>query len=109
MKNYIQDGARLQYANSSGSTITSGTGVLVGKRLGVAVADIANNTTGVLAMDGVFLLPKTLANVIAQGDLLYWNDTAKELTSTASGNTFAGYAHKAAGSTSSTIECRINR
>ena len=109
MKNYIQDGDRLDYANSSGNTITSGTAVLVGKRVGVAVADIANNTTGVLAMEGVFNLPKLSTDVLAQGDLLYWDNTNKRLTSTTTSNTLCGYAQNAAGNGATTVDIMLNR
>jgi len=108
VKNYIESGERLQYSNTSGSTITSGTAVLVGKRLGVAAADIANNTTGVLAMRGVVNLPKDNTVVVSQGALLYWDDSAKKLTTTVTGNTLAGFAHKAAGTTTTVIDCAIN-
>lgn len=109
MKNYIQKGDRIQFANSTGGTITSGSGVLVGKRVGVAVADIANTTTGILAMEGVFNLPKLSTDVIAQGDLLYWDNTNKRLTSTTTSNTLCGYAQNAAGNGVSTIDIMLNR
>lgn len=109
MKNYIQDGDRLQFANSSGSTITSGSGVLVGSRVGVACADIPNNTTGVLAIDGVYNLPKLSTDVVAQGALLYWDNTNKRLTVTSSGNTLAGFAMGAAGNGVTTVDININR
>lgn len=109
MKNFLQAGERLQYANSSGSTITSGSPVLVGKRIGIAVADIADGTTGILAMDGVFSITKLTADVVTQGALLYWDDTNKRLTITPSTHELAGYAHAAADGTKTTVECRINR
>ncbi|MBE7413847.1 MAG: DUF2190 family protein [Deltaproteobacteria bacterium] len=108
MKNYKETGERIQYANSSGSTITSGTAVLVGSRLGVATGDIANNTTGILAMNGVFNLPKLSTDVVTQGAKLYWDDTNKRLTLTSTSNTFAGYAHKAAGNGVTTVDIVIS-
>jgi predicted RecA/RadA family phage recombinase len=109
MKNYVQKGDRLQFANSTGGTIASGSGVLVSKRVGVAVADIPNTTTGVLAMEGVFNLPKLTTDVVAQGDILYWDNTNKRLTTTASGNTQAGYAQAAAGNGVTTVDVMLNR
>lgn len=109
MKNYIQEGDRLQYANSSGSTITSGTPILVGERLGIATGDIADGTTGILAMEGVFSIAKLSTDVVTQGALLYWDDTNKRLTLTATANTLAGYAQSAAGNGITTVECMINR
>lgn len=109
MKNYVQKGERLQYANASGSTITSGSPVLVGKRVGIAVADIPTATTGILAMCGVFSVTKVTTDVIAQGVVLYWDDTAKKMTVTVGTNTIAGYAQAAAGNGATTVDIMLNR
>lgn len=108
MKNFVQEGDRLQYANASGSTITSGTMVLVSKRVGVASEDIPNNTTGILAVEGVFNYTKLGTDVVAQGDLLYWDNTNKRLTTTSAGNTQAGFAFAAAGNGVTTVDIKIN-
>lgn len=107
MKNFIQEGDRLQY--TAGADITSGSGVLVGVRLGVAATDIANGAVGILAMCGVFELPKLSTDVVAQGALLYWDNTNKRLTVTATSNTLAGYAFAAAGNGVATVNIHINR
>lgn len=107
MKNYIKEGRRITI--TAGADITSGSGVLVGVRLGVACTDIANGTTGELAMEGVFNLPKLGTDVVAQGALLYWDNTNKRLTTTASGNTQAGFAFAAAGNGVTTVDIAINR
>ena len=108
MKNYIQDGTRMKYTNT-GTAITSGSGVLVGTKLGVAVADIAATTgTGALCMKGVVNLPKLSTDVVAQGAALYWDDTNKRLTVTATSNTYAGYACKAAGNGVTTVDIDLN-
>jgi len=39
---------------------------------------------------GLWILPKTAANTPAQGAKAYWDDTAKSVTTTASGNTLIG-------------------
>jgi len=109
MKNFVQNGDRMQYANASGSTITSGTPILVGKRVGIAVADIPTGTTGVLAMEGVFTVTKLSTDVIAQGVVVYWDDTAKKFTVVASTNTIAGYAQAAAGASTTTVDLMLNR
>lgn len=108
MKNYIEEGNRLQYANSSGSTIASGAGVLVGSRLGVAVSDILTATTGILAMSGVFNLPKLSTDVVTQGAKLYWDNTNKRLTLTSTSNTLVGYAQNAAGNGVTTVDAMIS-
>jgi predicted RecA/RadA family phage recombinase len=107
-KNYIQPGEVLDFTNTTGATIASGAGVLIGVRLGVAKTDIANNATGSVAMKGVHELPKLGTDVVAQGALLYWDNTNKRLTTTASGNTAAGYAAAAASGSVSTVRLSLN-
>ena len=64
-KNYVQEGDVIDYANASGSTITSGTPVLIGARLGVALADIANGATGSVQVEGVFTVTKLGTDTVA--------------------------------------------
>ena len=45
---------------------------------------------------------------VAAGALLYWDNTNKRLTTTASGNTLAGFAVAAAGSGVTTVQIRLN-
>jgi predicted RecA/RadA family phage recombinase len=56
----------------------------------------------------VFNVTKVTADVVAQGALLYWDDTAKKLTTTVSTNTLAGYAAKAASGTDTTVNIALN-
>ena len=107
-KNYVQEGDVIDYVNASGSTITSGTAVLIGVRLGVALADIANGATGSVQVEGVFTVPKLGTDVVAAGALLYWDNTNKRLTTTASGNTLSGFAVAAAGSGVTAVNIKIN-
>lgn len=73
---YVQDGDVLDYTNTSGSTITSGTPVVMGNIIGVALADIANNATGAVAIDGVFTLPKVTGSAWTIGSKLLWDVSA---------------------------------
>ena len=107
-KNYVQEGDVIDYVNASGSTITSGTAVLIGARLGVTLADIANGATGSVQVEGVFTVPKLGTDVVAAGALLYWDNTNKRLTTTASGNTLSGFAVAAAGSGVTAVNIKIN-
>lgn len=72
--NFKQDGNVIQYA--AGSNITSGQVVKMGNILGVALSDIANGSTGSVAVCGVFEVPKVTAAVIAQGESLLWDVSA---------------------------------
>lgn len=106
--NKIQDGKTIQYTNTTGEIINSNTAILIGKRIGVAVSNIPNGETGILEVEGVFLLPKLSTDNISQGDILYWDNTNKRLTTTATGNTQAGYAFESAGSGTTQVKIKIN-
>ncbi len=106
-KNYLGEGNVLQYA-AGGAAVASGAVVLMGKRLAVAIADIAANTTGSVTVVGIFSIAKLTTDVIAQGDLLYWDAGNSRLTSTAAGNTLAGFAVAAAGNGVTTVNIKIN-
>lgn len=106
--NKIQDGKTIEYTNDTGATITSGSVVLINKRIGVATADIADGAVGILEVEGVFLLPKTSSDTVTQGALLYWDNTNKTLTTTETDNTLAGYAFADAGNGTTTVKIKIN-
>lgn len=108
-QNYVQEGDVLNYTNASGSTISSGAALLIGTWLGVALADIANTATGSVAIEGVFTVAKLSTDVVAQGALLYWDNTNKRLTTTASGNTQVGHAFAAAGNGATTVQIKLNQ
>lgn len=74
--NHVQPGKVLDYTNTTGATILSGKVVAVGQILGVALKDIPNNTTGSVAVDGVFSVPKVSGAVIAAGESLTWDASA---------------------------------
>ncbi len=105
--NYVKEGDVLDYQNG-GSAVAAGAVVLVGKRIGIAIANIAANAKGAVGVTGVWTIAKLGTDVIAQGDLLYWDSANSRLTSTASGNTLAGYADAAAGNGVTTVNIKIN-
>lgn len=102
MKNYVQEGKTLAFTTPTGG-VTSGQAILVGVLLAIAVADYAETVVGQYAVRGVFSIVKVTTDVIAEGVALYWDDTAKKLTVTASGNTKVGYATAAAGNGATTV------
>lgn len=105
MKNFIQEGEVITI--TAGATITSGSGVLVGAMVGVAVKDAVSGDSLAVRLKGVFELPKTSGDNIAVGAAVYWNNTAKEITSTSAGNTAAGYAMAAAGAGVTKISVKL--
>lgn len=103
---FVQPGEVIDY--TAGANKTSGQPVLIGVRLGVCLADIANGATGPVAVSGVYTVTKLSTDVVAQGAALYWDNTNSRLTTTASGNTLAGYAFAAAGNGATSVNIKLN-
>ncbi|WP_426307814.1 DUF2190 family protein [Acidovorax facilis] len=106
MKNFVQIGDVLDY--TPGAAVASGAVVVIGARIGIAVNAIAAGETGPLRVKGVVELAKLGTDVVAQGALLYWDADDFRLTTTASGNTLAGYAANAAGNGATTAWLHLN-
>jgi predicted RecA/RadA family phage recombinase len=106
MKNFVQIGDVLDY--TPGSAVASGAVVVMGVRIGIAVADIAANQTGAVRVKGVVELAKLSTDTPAQGALLYWDAANARLTTTATDNVLAGYAAKAAGNGATTVWLHLN-
>lgn len=91
MKNFLGSQTTIDFV--AGANLTGGTGLLVGATFGVVVADVANGQTGSLFVGpGAVTLPKAASITPANGALLYWDNTAGNVTTTASGNTLIGHA-----------------
>lgn len=103
---YVMSGEVIDYV--AGSNIVSGRVLLIGVRIGVALTDIANGATGAVRVKGIFTIAKLSTDVMAQGAALYWDNANSRLTTTAGGNTLAGYATAAAGNGATTVEININ-
>jgi predicted RecA/RadA family phage recombinase len=93
MKNTVKNGKTI--AVTLAANIVSGTALLIGTLLGIAITSGVIGDSVEFSVEGVFILPKD-ASVIAQGVAIYWDDTAKKVTVTASGNTLIGKAWEAA-------------
>ena len=106
MKNYVQSGNNLTVA--APYALTSGDGALINSLFGVAAGDADNGAEVDLVTVGVFELPKTSALAISIGEKLYWDNVAKEVNKTASGNTLIGVAASAAANPSATVNVRLN-
>lgn len=106
MRNYVQTGTNLTLP-APANTI-SGAGVLVGSIFGVAAESALSGEELDLVTKGVFDLPKVSALAIAIGDRVYWDNTAKLVNKTATGNTLIGVAVSAAANPSATVNVRLN-
>lgn len=103
---FVQAGDVLDY--TPGSAVANGRMVAIGVRVGIALAAIAANTTGPLAVRGVFNYAKLSTDNMAQGALVYYDAANDRLTTTASGNTLAGFAAAAAAATTTSVNVSLN-
>ena len=76
--------------------LKSGDPFKVGSIIAIAMTDAAAGEAVKGAVTGVFDVPKVTGATFAQGDKLYWDNTNKYFTKTASGNTLAAVALAAA-------------
>lgn len=90
MKNYVQPGKTITLA--APYDVTSGQGAKVGSVIGIAATDIKSGIRGEFDVVGVFDVAKATSQAWTEGLLIYWDDSAKNFTSTSSANTKAGVA-----------------
>lgn len=100
MKNLVQSGEVLTL--TAPYAVASGGGVLVGKIFGIAQSAAASGALVEVVRHGVYTHTKTSAQAWTVGALIYWDDTAKVFTTTATANTLVGAAVAAAANPSAT-------
>ena len=86
----------------------SGQGALVGAIFGVAMIDVLNTVTANFMIEGVHTLAKATGQTWTQGALIYWDNTAKNCTTTSTSNTRIGCAMSAQASGDTTGAVRLN-
>lgn len=105
MKNTIQTGAVLTLTPAY--DVASGAGCQVGAALfGVAADAVKSGAAGEFRTTGVFELKKTSALAISVGDIIYWDNTAKEVNKTNT-NLRIGVAVAAAANPSATVLVKL--
>jgi predicted RecA/RadA family phage recombinase len=102
MKNFVRYGGRIPLVAPAGGVV-SGLGYLIGALFCVAEASAAAGETFTGQIDDVVTLPKA-TGALAQGALVYWDNTAKNVTATSAGNTKIGYAAAAQISADTTVQ-----
>ena len=107
MKDFIKPGDMMTVPAPSGGA-TSGNGVLVGAMFGVAATTAAESAEVEIMTTGVHALAKTSAQAWTLGAKVYWDNTNKVVTTTASGNTLIGVAVAVAANPSDYGEVRLN-
>ncbi|BCL59964.1 hypothetical protein DGMP_06570 [Desulfomarina profundi] len=107
-KNHIQEGVVIDWTNGTGSDVTSGSAVVIGVLVCVALGNIANGETGRVATEQVFELPKNTSLAINQGDRCYWDVADGNINKTAVDNIDAGVAVADAGTSDATVRIKLN-
>lgn len=108
MKNFVQEGATVKIL-AVPYAVASGAGCFKTAIFGIAANDVANGADGDFVVEGVFDITALSTDTFAAGDKVYWDDTNKRCTSTASGNKLIGNCvdtAKISGDT--TVRCRLN-
>lgn len=103
MKNFVQPGDVISV--TAPYTLASGDGCLVGSLFGVACAAAANAAAAEIKTTGVFDITALSTDTGSAGTKMYWDNTNKRLTTTASGNSLIGVltAAKANGETTARV------
>ncbi|MGF7163263.1 putative RecA/RadA family phage recombinase [Rhodoligotrophos appendicifer] len=100
-KNFVQPGDTLTLTAPSGGVV-SGVAYLIGSLLVVAQVSKAQGLPFAGKPRGVWVLPKTSAQAWTEGVKVYWDNTNKVVTTTATDNTLVGFAVEAAANPSAT-------
>lgn len=108
MKNYVQKGDNITVTATA--TATSGNGVLIGSLFGIAAGDAAIGEDLDLVTVGVFDMAKVSTDVLAVGDLVYWDESATLVSSDddTGANELIGIAVTAAANPSGSVNVRLN-
>ena len=109
MRNYVQPGDSLTLAVPYAGGVTSGQGVLVGALFGVAAVDGVQNAIIECQTKGVFDIAKEPALAITAGSRLFWDNTNRRLTTTATGSFQVGMATVAALAADTTVRAVLLR
>ncbi len=104
--NYLHEGSFLTL--SAPYDLNPGDGALVGIIFGVSQGTYASGAPAVLGVEGVWFIKKVSTDAFLAGAAVYWDNTAKLCTSTASGNTKIGVAVVTAINPSPTVDVRLN-
>lgn len=108
---YVQDGGAIQYTPQA--AVTAGDVVVQGALVGVARFDIAEGATGVLAVEGVYDLPKAAgaSTAIAAGAQVYWDvaDGLAKADDESGTNQLVGKAVLAAVDADTTVRVRLSQ
>lgn len=106
MRNFVQTGNVISV--TAPCDVRSGQGVQVGALFGVAACDAGNGMQVEIERTGVFDIMAVTADTGAQGAKIYWDNTARRLTTTAANNTMVGMLTWAKGSNDATARVLLD-
>lgn len=108
---FVQEGNMLDYTPDTDKT--AGDVVVQEKLVGICKSDIAASRLGAICVSGVFNVPKDTSNITAAGTAVYWDEDGDPYggtagsgcaTTTATGNTFMGWALEVADATTGMVK-----
>lgn len=111
MKNFVQNGQTTNVTAPTGGLTAGVPAVILSGAdgfVGVPIQDIEAGESGPCYAEGVFQCEAVTGTAFNHGDILYWSTSTKKLTKAASGNTRAGRAWAAKGSSETTALVKIN-
>jgi len=110
MKNCIRpDGRSIPLAIPYAGGAAPGDGILVGALFGVAQSGGAQNDTVECAVVGEFELPKEPSLAISAGARVFWDNTNRRITTTATNNFQVGFCTVAALAADATVRVLLGR
>jgi predicted RecA/RadA family phage recombinase len=104
---FVHEGLSIDY--TPGANVAAGDVVVQGDLVGVAKLDILTGRLGALAVDGVFDFAKNTGVAYTVGQLLYWDDAANVVTTTAAGNKLIGKVVRVAANADTTVRVRLSQ
>jgi predicted RecA/RadA family phage recombinase len=105
MRNYVSSGNSAALAMPYDRT--SGQGVQVGTLFGVCQGDALTGVSQTVVFRGIFDLTKEPALVISQGARVFWDNTNRRVTTTATSNVCIGHCITAAAGADATVRVRL--
>ena len=106
MKNFVQAGKTITVI--APYAVSSGMGVLVGVLFGVAAFDAAQGAAVEIAREGVFDVLAVTADTATPGTKVYWDNTARKLTTTVGSNPLVGATTAAKAGTDTTARVLLD-
>lgn len=85
MAKFLYIGESITYTNEGDTAIGYHDTVALGSCIGVAAAPIAPGASETVLLAGIWEMPAVKNTAFAIGDILYWNDTDKNLTKDTAG------------------------